>query len=249
MGEPVGDRERAVFAEVPVVEDEQELAAVALQALDRVRDAGREVPQVPFADVVLEGAAFLVDGGDPRPALEHEGPLGRLVPVQLADPAGLEPHVDQGEVRGGGYLADRRLPRPAAFPHLDVAVGEGPSQGRQRAAVRRRRPEPVRALGLTSGVPRAEERRPLVATDRLGRVVAGLRRPGFGLPGPGQHRGRGGRNRRGPCQKVPRWISDIGPPFSSRSCETSDTCTCFILVLDEHHADRLRGRRGPLGTP
>src|SRR3954468_7473322 len=30
-----------------------------------------------------------IDGSDPRPALEHEGPLGRLVPVQLADPAGL----------------------------------------------------------------------------------------------------------------------------------------------------------------
>src|SRR5262249_15356985 len=132
-----------------------------------------------------------------------EGPLGRLMPVQLADPAGLEPHVDQGEVRGRGYLADRRLPRPAAFPHLDVAVGEGPSEGRQRAAVRRRWPDPVRTLGLASGVPRADDRGPPVVTDRLGRVVARCRRPGFGLTGPGPDRDRGGRNRSGPCQKVP----------------------------------------------
>ena len=115
VGEPVGERERVIFAEVAVVEDEQELAAVALKSLDRVRDAGREVPQVPFADIVLEGAAFLVDGGDPRPALEHEGPLGRLVPVQLADPAGLEPHVDQGKglrraARGSSSAATSRLP-------------------------------------------------------------------------------------------------------------------------------------------
>ena len=145
------------------------------------------------------GVAMLVDCGDPRPALEHEGPLGRLVPVQLADAAGLEPHVDQGEVGGRGYLADRRLPRPAAFPHLDVAVGEGPSQGRQRATVCRRRPEPVWTLRLTSWVSRTEGLSPFIATDRLGRVIASCKRPGFGLPRPGKYCARGGRNRCGPC--------------------------------------------------
>ena len=64
MGEPVGDRERAVLAEVAVVEDEEELATIALQALERVRDSGGEIPQVSLADVVLEGAALLIDGGD-----------------------------------------------------------------------------------------------------------------------------------------------------------------------------------------
>ena len=67
VGQPVRDQERRLLAEIAVVEDEQELAAVALQSLDRVGDAGREVPDVALADIVLEGVAFLVDGGDPRP--------------------------------------------------------------------------------------------------------------------------------------------------------------------------------------
>ena len=56
--EPVGDQERLVLGEVAVVEDEQELAAL-LQPLDRVRDPGREVPEVARADVVDEVAALL----------------------------------------------------------------------------------------------------------------------------------------------------------------------------------------------
>src|SRR5262249_29587718 len=160
----------------------------------------------------------------------HEGPLGRLVPVQLPDPAGLEPHVDQGKVRGGWYLADRRLPRPSAFPHLDVAVGERPSQGRHRAVIRRRRPEPVRTLGLTSGVPRPEEPRPMLVTDRLGRVVAGCCRPGLGLPGPGQYGGRGRRERRGPRQKVPALDLRHWSSFLERSPRIPDSDTGFIIT-------------------
>ena len=124
MGEPVGDQERLILVEVAVVEDEQELATVALQSLERVRDAGREVPDVALADIVLEGATVLVDGGDPHPALEHEPPLVRLVPVHLADRAGLEPHVDAVKRLGNLQLSSGHLPSPAAGLQPIVDVGK-----------------------------------------------------------------------------------------------------------------------------
>src|SRR3712207_7984949 len=47
----------------------------ALEALDVVRDAGREVPEVALADVLEEVPALLVQARDPRAAGDHEGPL------------------------------------------------------------------------------------------------------------------------------------------------------------------------------
>src|SRR2546425_10645085 len=114
MGEPVGEQEGLFLREVAVVEDEQELAPASFQALDRVRDAGPEVPEVAFAHIVLEGATVLVNGGDPGPALEHVSPLGRLVPVQFPDAASLEPHADAGDLGGDGEFPCRRLTAPAA---------------------------------------------------------------------------------------------------------------------------------------
>jgi hypothetical protein len=54
--------------------------------------------------------------------------LGLLVIVHLLDRAGLEAHVDGGDLAGAGQIADRRLPRPAAFAQVIVAVGEGPPE-------------------------------------------------------------------------------------------------------------------------
>jgi hypothetical protein len=100
-GRTVADEERLVLGEVPVVEDEQELAPF-LESLDGVRNAGREVPQVALADVGDEVATLLVDGRQARAAGEHERPLGLLVPVQLADSARLQAHVHAGELGRDG---------------------------------------------------------------------------------------------------------------------------------------------------
>jgi hypothetical protein len=169
MRQPVRELKRRVRVEVAVVVDEQHLAAVVGEALDRVRDAGREVPDVTLAHVVLEGAQLRVDGGDPRPTGDHVGPLGLSVPVQLADRAGLEPHVDGGDLGGDGQLADRRLPGPAAFAQASVAVGEGPPEVGQRTVVGRRGRNQIRRLGLASGVRRSKDRRALPVVDWLGR--------------------------------------------------------------------------------
>ena len=89
MRHPIGEQKCFFLGKVAVVEDEQELATVALQSLNRVRNAGREIPKVTFADVVLECAAFLIDRSNPRPAFKHVSPLGRLMPMHLSYPAGL----------------------------------------------------------------------------------------------------------------------------------------------------------------
>jgi len=102
---------------VAVVKDEQELGAVLAQALQGVGDAAGEVPQVALLEVVDEVAALVVEGRDADLAVEDVGPLGLLVPVQLADDAAVEAHVDAGQLDAGGQLAHRRLAGPAAFLH------------------------------------------------------------------------------------------------------------------------------------
>src|SRR5947199_4391080 len=62
MCHPIGEQEGLLLGEVAVVKDEQELAAVALDSLDRVRDACRKIPEVTLADVLLKGASVLVNG-------------------------------------------------------------------------------------------------------------------------------------------------------------------------------------------
>ena len=124
VGQKVRDQEGQILVEGAVVEDEQELATVPLQSLERVRDAAREVPDVALADIVLEGVPVLVDGGDPHLALEHEPPLVRNVPVHLPDRAGLEPHVDAVKRLGNLQLSSGHLPSPAAGLQPIVDVGK-----------------------------------------------------------------------------------------------------------------------------
>ena len=124
VGQKVRDQEGRILVEVAVVEDEQELATVPLESLERVGDAAREVPDVALADIVLEGMTVPVDGGDPHPALEHEPPLVRNVPVHLPDRAGLEPHVDAVQRLGNVQLSSGHLPGPAAGLQPIVDVGK-----------------------------------------------------------------------------------------------------------------------------
>jgi hypothetical protein len=166
--EPVGEQEGRVLVEVPVVEDEEELAPVVADPLDRVRDAGREEPEVTLPDIVQERLAPPVDGGDPRAALQDVGPLGLPVEMELADGAPLQPHVDAGDLRGDAELADRGLSGPASFFEAHAAVGERPSQVGEGAGIGRRRHDHVRVLGLARHVPRSEDVRALAVTDGLG---------------------------------------------------------------------------------
>ena len=69
MRHPLGQQQRVELRRLAVVEAEDELAAVLADALQRVRQPGREIPQPALVHVLDVGAAVLVDGGDAADAL------------------------------------------------------------------------------------------------------------------------------------------------------------------------------------
>ena len=123
VGKPVADRQCIEFGKFAVVERQQELAAVRLQALDGVWDAGGKVPKISRADIGDKVAAILVNRGDLRLAIQHEGPFGRQVPMQFPDAAHGQAHVHPGDGLCHGEVLDGDLTRPAA--RLDSAMRLG----------------------------------------------------------------------------------------------------------------------------
>lgn len=115
LTEPVRQDESALLGEVAVVKDEQELGAILAQTLQTMRHTAGEVPQVALLQVINEVAALIVQRRNAHLAVENIGPLGLLVPVQLADDALAQTHVDAGEFARGGQLADGGLAGPASF--------------------------------------------------------------------------------------------------------------------------------------
>ena len=77
--------------------------------------------------------------GDARAAVQHVGPFGSLVPMQLAYAAGVQPHVHAGDVLGDAKLARGHLAGPAAGLQPHVRIGEREAQVRQRAVIGRGR--------------------------------------------------------------------------------------------------------------
>src|SRR5215211_3549567 len=150
--EPVGQREGAVLGEVAIVEDEQELAF--FQSLERVRDAGGEVPQVAHAEIIDGVPPVLVDRGDPDSTIEHESPLGLLVPVHLAHPARRKAHIHTREGRRDRQLTRRYLPRPATLLQSVVGIGKGELQVGDLAGIGLRRGQHVRVLPVPRQVAR-----------------------------------------------------------------------------------------------
>ena len=74
--EPVAQQEGVVFVEIPVVENQQEFAAVGTKTLDRMRNARWKIPEIADADVIDEVSSLRVDRGDAGGAVEHVGPFG-----------------------------------------------------------------------------------------------------------------------------------------------------------------------------
>ena len=153
----------------------KKLGAVGTETLDRMRDARREIPQVADADVVDEIAPLRIDRGDARGAVEHVGPFGGLVPMQLAHAAGIEPHVDAGDVLGNAELAHRHLPGPAARLQAHVGVVERKAQIRQRAVIGGRRRDDVRVLAGADRISRTRIGAAFAGTGRLRHGRSGLR--------------------------------------------------------------------------
>jgi hypothetical protein len=155
MLEPVADQERVVLIEVAVIEHQKEFGAIGIKALDRVRNARREIPEIADPHVIDEVSPFGVDGGDAGLAVKHVGPLGGLVPMHLTHTAGIEPHVHTGDILGNAELARGHLTGPAARLQPHVRVGEREAQIRQRAVIGRGRDEQVGVLPVPHDVARA----------------------------------------------------------------------------------------------
>ena len=186
--EPVGEQEGGLFRERALVEDEQELAAafaLVADALDGVRGAGGEEPEVTGADLVDEHGAVGREERDAGAAGEHDGPLVGEVPVELAERALGEAHVDAGEVLREGELALGDLVRPAAALHAAMGEIERMPDGADGAVV-----SGWRHVG--TGID-ADERGVGLAGVGGGVVVLGGRSVGGGL----RERGAGGE--RGGC--------------------------------------------------
>ncbi len=189
MLDPIGEQESVVLVEIAVVEHEQKFRAVRIETLDRMRDTGPEIPQIADADVVDEIAPVGVDRGDARRAGEHVGPFGGLVPMQLTNAAGIEPHVHAGNVFGDAEFARRDLPGPAGGFEAHVRVFEGEAEVRQRAVVGRRRRQHVGVLASANWILRTGIAAAVTGTPRLrhgfGRLRQRRRR---------QHAASGGRS-------------------------------------------------------
>src|SRR5262249_61313055 len=112
-------------------------------------------PQVTDTDVVDEVAALRIDRGNPRLAVQHVGPLSRLVPVQLAYAAGVQANVHAGNSRGNAELTHGHLARPAASLEARVSVGEREPKVRQRPVIRAGRHEDIGILASARRVARA----------------------------------------------------------------------------------------------
>ena len=79
--------------------NQQERAGAGAEAVDRVAVAAREIPDVAGPEIDDLALAGRIDGGDAAIAAEHIGPFcGIGMPVQLAQSARLERHVDAGEL-------------------------------------------------------------------------------------------------------------------------------------------------------
>ena len=125
MLEPVAQQKRVVLVEVAIIEDEEEFAAVGTEALDRMGNAAGEIPEIADADVVDKVPALRVDRRDAGRAVEHVRPFRLLVPMKLADPAGIQPHVHAGDRFRHAKLSRSHLTGPAATRLPNMRIGEG----------------------------------------------------------------------------------------------------------------------------
>ena len=156
MVQPVGQQERLELVEVAVVEDQQELAAILAQALNRVRYAAREQPEISFVHVFHERPALLIDCRDARAAGRHIGPLGAHMPVQFADAAGDQTHLHASHLLRQREVAHRHLASPAARLDAFVRHGKGILERRLAARIGLRRVHRIRLLRLQAGVLRPQ---------------------------------------------------------------------------------------------
>ena len=125
--DPVGHQQRIEFGEFAVVEGDDKLAAIRVQALQRMGQARREIPEIAFLHVGHLRTAHRVQNRHPAVAVGHHRPFGLLVPMKLANAAWPEAHVDAGDRRRDLEVILRDLARPTAIlDSLGRKIERGP---------------------------------------------------------------------------------------------------------------------------
>src|SRR5262245_10337478 len=115
MGEPVRYQQRIELTGVSIIKADHKLAAVWAEALQGMRLACREIPEVAFVDIGNIWPAHGVENRDAATAVGHDRPLGGLMPMQLPDASGRQPHVDAADCIRNREILLRHLTRPAAI--------------------------------------------------------------------------------------------------------------------------------------
>ena len=129
MRDPIIDVEGgACSLEIALVEDKQVLVLIR-KALDHMRLALREVPNVTFVEDLILVTTEFVDSADAHLTLVDVTPLSNTVPVQFANAAFGQVLLSTGDVVAGGQVGDHLLSDPATGQLAGLGVGESPFEG------------------------------------------------------------------------------------------------------------------------
>jgi len=153
--DPVGEHQRVEFGGPPVIEREHEFGTVRSQSLQRVGQAGREIPQVAGLHVGHLGASQFVQYRNPTVAVRHDGPLGLLVPVQFANAVRPQAHIDARDIFRDCEIGLGDFARPTAALITFVRIVEGRPKQRHSVDVGGGRILKRRELAREHGILRA----------------------------------------------------------------------------------------------
>ena len=81
VGESAGDEESIVLGKHSFIEGEKEFAAIWPEALNRMRVAGGEEPEIAFRDIADKNSSVRIEDRHPGISIKHVGPFVGRVPV------------------------------------------------------------------------------------------------------------------------------------------------------------------------
>lgn len=82
-------------------------------------------PEITLLQVVDKVATLVVESCDADLAVKDIGPLGLLVPVELANDAFTEAHIDTCQLNTSRQLSDSGLSSPSSFLSFQSVLVEG----------------------------------------------------------------------------------------------------------------------------
>src|SRR5579872_612762 len=114
MGKPISHQQSVELTRRAVIEADNKLATVRSETLEGMRVTGRKIPDITLLNVGNIWTACRINHGNPAVTVSHVRPFGCLMPMQLADAAGRQSHVDAGNGCGNREIRLGYLARPAA---------------------------------------------------------------------------------------------------------------------------------------